>query len=92
MQHPYSGATLSGHPRAGIPCQDHESELWFAEEPDDVELAKSLCRGCPVLEGCLSGALVRGEPWGVWGGQLLQNGVIVAGKRRRGRPRKDEAA
>jgi WhiB family redox-sensing transcriptional regulator len=38
------------------------------------------------------GVLDREEPWGVWGGPLLLNGVLVAGKRRRGRPRKDEAA
>jgi hypothetical protein len=26
----------------------------------------------------------------VWGGELFDNGVILAHKRRRGRPRKDE--
>ncbi|EWT07983.1 Transcription factor WhiB [Intrasporangium chromatireducens Q5-1] len=78
--------------RTGIPCQDNDAELWFAEDPDDVELAKSLCLACPMREACLAGALERGEPWGVWGGQLLAHGVIVGGKRRRGRPRRNEAA
>jgi WhiB family redox-sensing transcriptional regulator len=30
----------------------------------------------------------RGEPCGVWGGQLFANGRIVVIKRRRGRPPK----
>ena len=96
MQHLQSRATLSGDLRVsrgtGIPCQDHEAELWFPHHPDGVGLAKSLCRACPLQEACLLGALERGEPWGVWGGQLLLNSIIVAGKRRRGRPRKAEAA
>ena len=41
---------------------------------------------------CLTGAMARAEPWGVWGGELLADGVIVPRKRARGRPRKDEAA
>ena len=34
----------------------------------------------------------RGEPWGVWGGELFLNGVVVRGKRARGRPRKSSLA
>ena len=34
------------------------------------------------------GAIERGEPWGVWGGQLFFNGKILAQKRKRGRPPK----
>jgi WhiB family redox-sensing transcriptional regulator len=44
-----------------------------------------------VIEPCLQGALERREPWGVWGGELFANGAVLAHKRRRGRPRKDEA-
>jgi WhiB family transcriptional regulator, redox-sensing transcriptional regulator len=75
-----------------LPCRRHDAELWFAESPADVELAKSLCQACPVREACLAGALERREPWGVWGGQLLVAGEIVARKRPRGRPRKCEVA
>lgn len=97
MQQSTARATLSGHLptgrlRSGTPCQDHDAELWFAERPEAVELAKALCRSCPLREECLSGALARSEPWGVWGGQLLVDGAIVASKRGRGRPRKDAAA
>lgn len=78
--------------RGGLPCQENDADLWFAELPSEVELAKQLCEPCPIREACLSGALRRNEPWGVWGGQLLLRGVVVPRKRPRGRPRKDEAA
>lgn len=72
-----------------VPCRNHDPELWFAEQTAQVERAKALCRDCPLLEACLAGALERGEPWGVWGGQVFAGGVVVATKRGRGRPRKD---
>jgi WhiB family redox-sensing transcriptional regulator len=75
-----------------LPCRANDPELFFAESPADVELAKALCRTCPLMEECLAGALDRHEPWGVWGGQLLVQGAIVARKRPRGRPRKSEVA
>ncbi len=75
-----------------IPCRVNDAELWFAESPADVELAKALCRECPVRAACLTGALERREPWGVWGGELFIAGVVVPRKRPRGRPRKCEVA
>ncbi|WP_405011687.1 WhiB family transcriptional regulator [Kitasatospora sp. NBC_01539] len=73
-----------------VPCRAFDPEVFFAETPADVEYAKSLCGTCPVKESCLAGALDRREPWGVWGGELFVQGVIVARKRPRGRPRKTE--
>lgn len=75
-----------------LPCRVHDPELWFAERPADVEAAKALCSGCPLIELCLDGAIQRREPWGVWGGQLVLAGVVVPRKRPRGRPRKDSVA
>ena len=66
-----------------------DPELFFAEAPADVELAKALCVDCSIRRACLAGALERREPWGVWGGELFVRGVIVPRKRPRGRPRKD---
>ena len=71
-----------------LPCRLGDPDLWFAESPGDVEAAKALCRDCPLQQACLTGALERHEPWGVWGGQLILNGRILANKRRRGRPPK----
>lgn len=75
-----------------LPCHAGEPDLWFAENPDDLERAKELCGGCPVRRQCLEAALDRAEPWGVWGGEILAGGIVLARKRPRGRPRKDTAA
>ena len=75
-----------------LPCHRVDPDLFFAESPADVERAKALCAGCPLQASCLAEALERREPWGVWGGQLVLQGVVVPRKRPRGRPRKDEVA
>jgi WhiB family redox-sensing transcriptional regulator len=77
---------------AQLPCRTESPELFFAESPTDVETAKALCLGCPVRTECLAGALDRREPWGVWGGELFLQGVVIPRKRPRGRPRKNEVA
>jgi WhiB family transcriptional regulator, redox-sensing transcriptional regulator len=71
-----------------LPCRVHDPELWFAAPPDDVERAKALCRDCPVRDLCLNAAIERREPWGVWGGELFLQGVVIPRKRPPGRPRK----
>ncbi|MHB8464700.1 MAG: WhiB family transcriptional regulator [Acidimicrobiales bacterium] len=64
------------------------SELFFSEQIPEINQAKAICETCPLLEVCLRGAVLRAEPWGVWGGQLFLNGRILAQKRKRGRPPK----
>jgi WhiB family transcriptional regulator, redox-sensing transcriptional regulator len=83
-----------GHPRAGLelPCRSGDADLWFAESPAELERAKALCSGCPVRVACLTGALEREEPWGVWGGEIFERGVVVPRKRPRGRPNKADLA
>ena len=71
-----------------LPCHTGDPDLFFAERPDDLEKAKVLCADCPIRSACLAGALERGEPWGVWGGEIFDHGVVIARKRPRGRPRK----
>lgn len=69
-----------------LPCQ-REPDLFFAEYPRPLERAKELCAGCCMRELCLAGALERREPYGVWGGEIVVHGQVVAHKRGRGRPR-----
>jgi WhiB family redox-sensing transcriptional regulator len=77
---------------AELPCRRFDPDLWFAESPAELELAKSLCGDCPVRIECLAGAVERAEPWGVWGGEIFERGAVVPRKRPRGRPRKEDAA
>jgi WhiB family redox-sensing transcriptional regulator len=78
--------------RTELPCRTFDPDLWFAETPAELELAKSLCLECPFRVECLAGALERGEPWGVWGGEIFERGAVVPRKRPRGRPRKEDVA
>ena len=63
--------------------------LFFSDHVVDVARAKAMCALCPLAQQCLDGALEREEPWGVWGGQLLSGGRIIADKRPSGRPPKN---
>ncbi len=74
------------------PCRLADPDLWFSEDPADLEYAKALCGQCPVRRQCLAAALQRREPWGVWGGAIFDRGAVVDTKRARGRPRKHVVA
>lgn len=87
-----TSAVVDGPPPVPLPCRTNPPDLWFAETTEQVEAAKSLCGPCPLREACLREALERAEPWGVWGGEFVLDGVVVARKRGRGRPRKDQQA
>ena len=83
---------MSGTEELLLPCHAGDPDLWFAEVPADLERAKTLSGGCPNRRQCLSAALDRAEPWGVWGGEILESGAVLARKRPRGRPRKEVIA
>jgi WhiB family transcriptional regulator, redox-sensing transcriptional regulator len=88
------GTLLDAAPRAGLdlPCRSGDADLWFAETPADLERAKALCGSCPIQAECLAGAIRRGEPWGVWGGEIFERGAVIPRKRPRGRPSKADLA
>ena len=62
--------------------------LFFSDHVVDIARAKAMCALCPLRLECLASALEREEPWGVWGGELISGGRIVANKRPCGRPPK----
>ena len=74
-----------------LPCQEADADLWFADDPRDLERAKAMCADCPLRAQCLQAALDRAEPWGVWGGEIFERGAVIARKRPPGRPRKSAA-
>ena len=78
--------------RANARCNDGTGNLvalFFSEQPGDIARAKAFCGPCPVREACFEAALVRREPYGVWGGRLFFKGKVLAVKRPRGRPPKN---
>ena len=76
-----------------IPCRSNDPELWFAERTAEVERAKALCRTCPLVDGCLAGALepVGEQPDGAEGAVAQRARGMVGGVaelvHRRGHPR-----
>ena len=91
---PGSGESIDESLAARTPvarCADGNGTLtglFFSDNVVDIARAKAMCALCPVRFECLQGALGREEPWGVWGGELLSGGRIVANKRPCGRPPK----
>ncbi len=69
-------------------CAGLGVEIFFPEDIPGIAVAKEVCAGCPVRVACLQGAIERKEAAGVWGGELFEEGKVIAQKRPRGRPRK----
>lgn len=83
--------TPTPSPWADARCRDGAgtlTHLFFSDELLDIARAKAICAKCTLRDACLEGALDRAEPWGVWGGELIENGRPVVHKRPRGRPPK----
>ena len=79
--------------RAEALCNDgtgNLTALFFSEQLDDIARAKAICAECPLREACFESALARREPYGVWGGRLFFKGRVLAFKRPRGRPPKNQ--
>ena len=62
--------------------------LFFSDNVIDIARAKAMCALCPLQASCPEGRTERQEPWGVWGGELVSGGRIIANKRPCGRPPK----
>ena len=77
---------LEGH--LSLPCRVFDPDLWFADTQAGLDAAKRLCATCPIRLECLDAAVARGEPWGVWGGEIVAHGAVIPHKPRRGRPSK----
>jgi hypothetical protein len=71
-----------------LPCHTADPELFFSESAPVIAQAKALCGLCPMRAKCLTAALSRAEPCGVWGGELFDEGQIIQSKRLPGRPAK----
>lgn len=68
------------------------TRLFHSDDPRDIARAKAICARCTVSEACLGRAIERAEPCGVWGGELLVDGLVASFPRRRGRRPKVRAS
>ena len=49
-------------------CHGLNAGLFYPDNDEEAELAKSVCEGCVVQPVCLDVALTKREKVGVWGG------------------------
>lgn len=57
------------------PCMDYSDVFDRAGDTlthRSAQLAKRVCRRCPLLYPCQEHALREGEAWGVWGGMTAE--------------------
>jgi WhiB family redox-sensing transcriptional regulator len=73
------------------PCAQTDPEIFFPEDKQDVRLAKTICKTCPVISQCLAFALENSETFGVWGGTTARERQILR-NRGKGRPRIERLA
>jgi WhiB family transcriptional regulator, redox-sensing transcriptional regulator len=75
-----------------LPCHALDPDTFFSRSPSDVAAAKRACTCCFLRQECLGRALRDAEPWGIWGGETLLDGAVVAELRLPGRPPKSRIA
>lgn len=57
--------------------------MFFPDDDDGADAAKSVCDGCSVKEPCLQYALAEREKVGVWGGATERDRRRMIRQRRR---------
>lgn len=56
-------------------CRDHDPGLWFpriGESYRRIQLAVSICEGCPVKKECLRYSISTNQKFGIWGGKARE--------------------
>lgn len=63
-------------------CAQTDASLWFVDPGHEAKTAKDLCRGCPLVEPCLTYALTHHDFGGIWGGTNEKERTQLRKKRR----------
>lgn len=67
-------------------CRNEDLELFFAIDDGREELAKQVCRRCPVRWECLTYALETHQRHGIWGGLNPEERILLIRKIRQDAP------
>ncbi|KOV86101.1 MULTISPECIES: WhiB family transcriptional regulator [unclassified Streptomyces] len=70
------------HWRDDAACRNEDPDMFFTDNTNTVQRARTVCLSCPVRVQCQDFALSNGEWWGVWGG-LTQTQLRTHGNRRK---------
>ena len=71
-----------------LPCQLEDPQLWFSEYPADLDAGERLLRRLSGARGLPRRRPAPPRVLGGLGGEIFDQGNVVAFKRARGRPRK----
>ena len=64
-------------------CRGLDAAIFYPDDEDEAQVAKSVCEGCSVQSACLEHALERRERAGVWGGATERDRRRIIRRRRR---------
>jgi WhiB family redox-sensing transcriptional regulator len=64
-------------------CRGLDAAIFYPDEDESAEAAKSVCTGCGVRIACLEHALLYREKQGVWGGATERERRRIIRQRRR---------
>lgn len=64
---PMTPKSLAPATRPVNPCR-RNPDLFFSDDPEEIEAAKNICGSCPIKAACLRDAIDHGIYDGVWGG------------------------
>ena len=64
-------------------CRGLDAAIFYPDEDESAEAAKSVCSGCGVRVACLEHALMFREKAGVWGGCTERERRRIIRQRRR---------
>ena len=64
-------------------CRGLDPGMFYPDEEDDSQAAKSVCDQCDVRVACLEHALASREKQGVWGGATERERRRIIRQRRR---------
>lgn len=76
-----AGLASSWHDNAA--CRGLAAEIFFPQDEEGVDAARSVCGECPVREDCLEYSLAVREKDGVWGGFTERERRSLIRRRRR---------
>ncbi|MEM9041902.1 MAG: WhiB family transcriptional regulator [Actinomycetota bacterium] len=66
-------------------CKGLDSSIFYPDDEQAAEMAKSICDSCGVRDTCLEHALTVREKAGVWGGASERDRRRILRQRRRAR-------
>jgi len=64
-------------------CRGLEAAIFYPDNEEDAEAAKTVCSECGVKQACLDYALSKREKAGVWGGATEKDRRRILRQRRR---------